>query len=251
MTTIRQMLPQSAQPYTEAIVGAGLGALVSKFWFKDSQWSTGAVVGFIAGYGIALTRAKGAFPFTATAGGFYAGDSVTQFPTQQQGYAQPYGGLGQGVEFLEEAAPEVVPEYGWPRRRDDWWRRGGGGYGRGGWGHGWRRWNGLLIVSFVGRGRIVTEERVEFCGTRVLWYVVLFTDDAVGRERAAGRSVDLSYANAIKARWEKETCIELDAAPVKYSATGLNAARKKPKGRDLRTKKISNTDSVVTSNWKE
>jgi hypothetical protein len=146
MTTIRQMLPQSAQPYTEAIVGAGLGAIVSKVWFKDAPWSTGAIIGWIAGYGVALTRAKGAFPFTAptaTAAGYYVGDSVTQFSTMQQGYAQPYGGLDQGAEIVdEEVAPEYVPE--WQRhRRDDWWRRGGGGYGRGGWGsgwgHGWRR----------------------------------------------------------------------------------------------------------------
>src|SRR5271166_3391624 len=97
MTTIRQMLPQVAQPFTEAIVGAGLGALLSRFVLKDHM-TTGAIVGAVAGYGLSLTKAKGAFPFTATAGGSYVGDSVTQFPTMQQGYAQPYGGFGQGAE---------------------------------------------------------------------------------------------------------------------------------------------------------
>lgn len=152
MTTIRQMLPQIAQPFTEAIVGAGLGALVSRFVLKGDM-STGAIVGGVAGYGLSLTKAKGAFPFTA-AGGVYAGDSVTQYPTFQQGYAQPYGGMGQQYgqlygqqygqpygqqEIVEEMAPEYVPE--WHRhRRDDWWRRGGGGGGWSrGWGHGWRR----------------------------------------------------------------------------------------------------------------
>ena len=161
MSTIRQMLPHVAQPFTEAIVGAGLGALVSRFILKGDM-STGAMIGGVAGYGLALTKARGAFPFTATAGGVYTGDSVTQYPTFQQGYAQPYGGfgqgyaqpyygLGQGAEYVEEEVPEVIPEvipeYGWPRRRDEWRRGGRGGHhhgwghggGYGGWGHGWRR----------------------------------------------------------------------------------------------------------------
>jgi len=118
-------------------------------------------------------------------------------------------------------------------------------------------------VGFVGRGRIITEERVEFCGTRVVWYVVLFMDDAVGRERPAGSSVDLSYANAIKARWEKETCAVFGDAPIKNSATGMNSAqsrknRKKPVGRDAQAnssrdsrkeeKSSNSTDSVTSSN---
>jgi hypothetical protein len=108
-------------------------------------------------------------------------------------------------------------------------------------------------VGFVGKGRIVTEERVELCGVRVTWYVVLFMDDVVGRERAAGSSIDLSYANAIKVRWERETCAVFGDAPVKYATTGPRAGArtcKKPVGHDPKAtkKKISNTDSVTSSN---
>ncbi len=91
-------------------------------------------------------------------------------------------------------------------------------------------------MGFVGRGRIITEERVEPCGVATLWHVVLFADDAVGCEREVGRSIDFAYADAIKARWEKETCAVFGDAPIKHSETGMNAARnrKKPQGRDLR-----------------
>jgi len=133
MTTIRQMLPQVAQPFTEAIVGAGLGALVSRFVLKGDM-TTGALVGGVAGYGLALTKARGAFPFTVApvvSGGFYAGEEVIeQLPAVDAFGQQP---------VVEEV---MIPEH---HRRDDWWRRhggGGGGWGRGGyggWGHGWRR----------------------------------------------------------------------------------------------------------------
>ena len=91
-------------------------------------------------------------------------------------------------------------------------------------------------MGVVGRGRIVTEERVEICGVRVLWHVVMFVDDAVGYEREVGRSIDRPHANAIKARWEKETCAKFGNAPVKYSANGINGSRnhKKATGRDPR-----------------
>lgn len=135
MTTIRQMLPRAAQPFTEAIVGAGLGALVSRFVLK-ADMSTGAIVGGIAGYGISLTKARGAFPFAVTtAGGFYAGEDVAVLPAIDALGQQP---------VVEEVVEEVIPEHH-HHRRDDWWRRhggGGGGWGRGGyggWGHGWRR----------------------------------------------------------------------------------------------------------------
>jgi hypothetical protein len=122
------MLPSVAQPFTEAIVGAGLGALLSKFVLRG-EISTGAIIGGVAGYGIALTKAKGAFPFTAVAGE-YVGDDVIE---QLAAPTQPLDAYGQPV--VEEI---VSPDWHRPRR-DDWWRRGGGGYGRGGWGHGWRR----------------------------------------------------------------------------------------------------------------
>ncbi len=134
MTTIRQMLPQVAQPFTEAIVGAGLGALVSRFVLKGDL-TTGALVGGVAGYGIALTKARGAFPFTVVSGAntYYAG--AEEVIEQQLPAVDAYGQQAPTPPAIIE---EVVPDWRHPRR-DDWWRRGGGGWGRGGWGHGWHR----------------------------------------------------------------------------------------------------------------
>lgn len=88
-------------------------------------------------------------------------------------------------------------------------------------------------MGFIGKGRIVSERRVEPCGAPATWHVVLFMDDSAGRERAVGASIDMGYALAIKARWEKETLAVFDPAPVKYSETGQRT-RKKPTGRDPR-----------------
>jgi hypothetical protein len=129
MSTVRSMLPAVAQPYTEVIVGAALGALVGGYVLKRTA-STGALVGAIAGYGLSLTKAKGAFPFRA-AGGFdsqYVGDSVTQFPGVP-GAADPAAAI---LDF-EEAIP-AAPE--WPRH--EWEHRGWGGRGWGGRGWGGR-----------------------------------------------------------------------------------------------------------------
>lgn len=130
MSTVRQMLPAVAQPFTEAIVGAGLGALVSKFFLKGDM-STGAIVGGVAGYGIALTKARGAFPFTVTTGGFYAGQDAAALPAVDASGQQP---------IVEPVIEEVVAPDWHRHRRDDWWRGayGHGGYGHGGWGHGRR-----------------------------------------------------------------------------------------------------------------
>lgn len=94
-------------------------------------------------------------------------------------------------------------------------------------------------MGIIGKGRIVTEERVEYCGARVLWHVVLFVDEALNLEREVGRSMDAFHANAIKARWEKETCATFEPAPIKYSATGQRSVRvyKKPMGRDPKAAK--------------
>jgi len=87
---------------------------------------------------------------------------------------------------------------------------------------------------------------MEACGVSVTWHVVFFMDDAEGCERAVGRSLDLSHAQAIKARWERETCAMLAPAPIKHSTTGLHASanRKKPAGRDPSAKKTQ--DSIAT-----
>jgi len=89
-------------------------------------------------------------------------------------------------------------------------------------------------MGIVGRGRIVTEERVELCGVRVVWHVLVFKDEALGRAREVGRSMDRAHAKAMKARWEKVTCQMFNPAPVKYSGSGMNGARRRkmPGGHD-------------------
>lgn len=104
MSTIRSMLPAVAAPYTEAVVGAALGALVSAFVVKKKM-TTGALVGAIAGYGIALTRKGGAAPFVA-GDGYYAG----------------------AEEVFEQLAPAYIEQE--PEWERDWRR------------HGWHGWRG-------------------------------------------------------------------------------------------------------------
>lgn len=137
MTTVRNMLPPVAQPFTEVIVGAALGALVGGYVLKQKA-STGALVGAVAGYGVLLSKASGIFPFRA-AGGAYVGDSVTQFPGVP-GVAGADGRYGNLVMPGSDAAAQIldyeeaftqVPE--WPRHHD--WDRGEG-WGGGGWGGG-------------------------------------------------------------------------------------------------------------------
>jgi hypothetical protein len=117
MSTIRSMLPAAAAPYTEAIVGAALGAIVSAFVVKRKM-TTGALVGAIAGYGIALTRKGGAVPFVA-GDGYYAG----------------------AEEVVEELPGGQVEELVMPDWQRDWRRHGWHGWknDRGRWGHGYRR----------------------------------------------------------------------------------------------------------------
>jgi hypothetical protein len=86
-------------------------------------------------------------------------------------------------------------------------------------------------VSLVGKGRIVTDERVEPSGARTTWHVVLFTDDSTQRELEVGRSLHHRHACAIKTRWEAVTCV-MGIAPKKYSPTGLRGSKHKPSGRD-------------------
>ena len=70
MSTVRSMLPLFAQPYTEVIVGAGLGALATKFLVSRGKLTTGALLGGVIGMGLLLTKKQGFFPFSA---GDYAG----------------------------------------------------------------------------------------------------------------------------------------------------------------------------------
>ena len=118
MSTIRSMLPAAVAPYTEAVVGAALGALVGSLVLKKKM-TTSALVGAVAGYGVMLTRQGGVAPFVA-GNGYFAGaeEIIEQLPD------------GQVAEEL------VVPE--WQR---DWRRHGWHGWhtDRGRWGHGWRR----------------------------------------------------------------------------------------------------------------
>jgi hypothetical protein len=131
MSTIRQMLPPVAQPFTEVVVGAGLGALIGGY-VLGRRASTGALVGALAGYGVALTKAKGMWPLTLTAGvnQWYVGDSVSQQQTNQMGFVQPYQqpavaaddddvAVQPEVEVVEEVVPQYMPEH--HRRRHEWW----------------------------------------------------------------------------------------------------------------------------------
>jgi hypothetical protein len=59
------MLPVVAQPYTEIIVGAGLGALATKLLVSRGKLTTGALLGGVIGMGLLLTKKQGFFPFSA------------------------------------------------------------------------------------------------------------------------------------------------------------------------------------------
>lgn len=126
MSTVRSMLPASLQSYTEEVVGAALGALIGGYVLKGKA-STGAIVGALCGYGLSLTKAKGAFPFRS-AGDFYVGEDAVAPGSQA------------AVEILDaqEALPPPMPAPEWPHH--EWghgWGRGfGRGFGRGGFGRG-------------------------------------------------------------------------------------------------------------------
>jgi hypothetical protein len=116
MSTVRTMLPVQLQPYTEEVVGAALGALIGGYVLKGKA-STGAIVGALCGYGLSLTKSKGAFPFRA-AGDFYTGQDAAA-----------------DILDVEEAAPAPqwpLPGYGYGHG----YGRGWGGFGRGGFGRG-------------------------------------------------------------------------------------------------------------------
>ncbi len=110
MTTIREMLPGPAQNFAEVIIGAGIGALIGGYVVKRKA-TEGAIVGALAGYGLQLTKPKGAWPFRSVTAGYYAGDDVIQL------------GPGQQQPVEEEVVPTPVPEW-----QTEYWRRH----------HGWR-----------------------------------------------------------------------------------------------------------------
>jgi|SRR5208337_4185125 len=139
MTTVRNMLPPVAQPYTEVVVGAALGALVGGYVLRQKT-STGALVGAIAGYGLMLSKGEGVFPFRAS-GGAYVGDSVTQFPgvPGATGADGRYGNLvmpgsdaaAQILDNEEAFTQPAQPE--WPHHFEGWGR---GASPNGSWGRG-------------------------------------------------------------------------------------------------------------------
>ena len=119
MATIRSMLPAVAQPYTEALVGAALGALVGGYVVKR-KGAAGALVGAIAGFGVALTRKGGTFPFAA---GEFAGleEIIEELP----------GGVEEEV---------IIPEWQRDWRRHSWDRHRHSGFGWQGRHHGGHHW---------------------------------------------------------------------------------------------------------------
>jgi hypothetical protein len=120
MSTVRSMLPVQLQPYTEEVVGAALGALIGGYVLKQKA-STGAIVGALCGYGLSLTKAKGAFPFRAS-GNFYTGEDAVA----------PGSQAAQEILDVEEAIPAPLPQWPYGGYGRGWDRRGwGGGFGRG------------------------------------------------------------------------------------------------------------------------
>lgn len=131
MGKIHDMLPGFAQPYTETLVGAGLGALAGRYLLKKKT-GLGALAGAAAGYFFFQKKHH------EVVSGYFTGDSVTQFPTNQMGFVSPYQqpALDQYAvqpDFGEEVIEEVAPEW---HRRD--WRRGSW-RSLGHTGRGWRR----------------------------------------------------------------------------------------------------------------
>jgi hypothetical protein len=127
MSTVRALLPDFARPFTEVIVGATLGALTSSF-VLNKHASTGAIVGAIAGAGVAMTKKTGMFPFVS-AGGYYAGADDAAADGSAALPPPPVAS-----EVVEEVA---LPPYGqsWPHHYRHGWGYPGHG---GGWDH--RRW---------------------------------------------------------------------------------------------------------------
>lgn len=71
-------------------------------------------------------------------------------------------------------------------------------------------------MSLIGKGRVFSEMRIDHCGARTLWHVVMFVDDFDQKEREVGRFIDESQALAVQKRWAKETCIST-LAPLKFT----------------------------------
>lgn len=151
MGTLDELLPPAARPYSELLLGAGAGALIAHFGHFTSM-KRGALYGAALGLGVSLLKPRASWPsFWGYPGRFFVGDSVTQFPTRQLGYAQPYQSFAQQPY---QSYPEIIPGYaetpysyeyetpewdrGWRRdwRRPDWRRYGHEWRGRS-WGHHW------------------------------------------------------------------------------------------------------------------
>lgn len=160
MPDYRDWFPAPIQPYSEVVIGAGLGALAGHFLLKRKV-ALSALIGGTAGLLMShASRGPGQFwaggPvgsnshqtsgdfFTGTgdhyltSGDFFTGtgaqytehvgDSVSQYQTNQMGFVQPYQGMQEGAP--EEGAPqqeEVIeefmqPEQQWqPERRHHEW----------------------------------------------------------------------------------------------------------------------------------
>ena len=143
MSALDELLPPAARPYSEVLLGAGAGALIAHFG-RFASMKRGALYGAAAGLGISLLRPRASWSpyFRGWPGRFYAGDSVTQFPTRQLGYAQPYQSFQQTPIVPGYGLNPYSYEYEVPRRWDyDWrqpdWHRYGDEFRGRGWGHHW------------------------------------------------------------------------------------------------------------------
>lgn len=126
MNALDELLPPAARPYSEVLLGAGVGALIAHFGHFASM-KRGALYGAAAGLGISLLRPRASWPpyFRDWPGRFYAGQTQTgHVPAIVPGY-----GLNPYSYEYESGRP-----YDW--QQPDWHRYGDEFRGRS-WGHHW------------------------------------------------------------------------------------------------------------------
>ena len=61
-------------------------------------------------------------------------------------------------------------------------------------------------MGYVGKGKIVSEERALPCGGKQTWHAITFVDDTDGCEKVVGRFANREHAQLVKERYEKLTC---------------------------------------------
>jgi hypothetical protein len=124
MGALDELLPPAARPYSEVILGAGVGALIAHFGHFASM-KRGALYGAALGLGVSLLKPRSLWPsyYRGWPGRFYAG----QFGSP---IVPGYG--------LNPYSYEYEPSRRWGQdwHQPDWHRYGDEFRGRG-WGHHW------------------------------------------------------------------------------------------------------------------